>query len=354
MMTSSLGESGLMIKSQSNGFTAYDADEWFGTLTTVNNESTYLINTSADCVMSVAGNFVSPTQYPITLANGWNWIGYPSTNAIDLNTALGGLAAQDGDMIKNQDNFSVYIAGMGWVGNFNTIYPGMGLMYNSNATGNTTFAYVDGERSQNENTTSADNHWVVNRQAYPYNMSVMAVVSLDGTEHGGDVELAAFVGDECRGSARLLYVEHLDRHIAFLTVTGEESATLTMKLYDPATGMEYETTASNLSFEANGIVGSLDNPFVVDFSTATVTEEVFANRLSVYPNPVNANDLVRVNMPCESPARVEIVNALGAVVASETITGTSLAVKAPATSGIYVVKVAIDGMGVFTTKLFVE
>ncbi len=354
MMTNSLGESGLMIKSQSNGFTTYDAGEWFGTLTTVNNESTYLINTSADCVMSVAGSFVTPDQHPITLSNGWNWIGYPSTNALDLNTALGGLAAQDGDMIKNQDNFSVYIAGMGWVGSFNTIYPGTGLMYNSSATGNTSFVYANGGRCLDEIPSMTDNHWMANRQAYPYNMSVMAVVCLDENELGGDAELAAFDGDECRGSARLLYVEHLDRYVAFLTVTGEEAATLTLKLYDHETGMEYENPNSSLNFEVDGIVGSLANPFIVDFSTTTETDEPFANGLAAYPNPVNANGLVRINMPYESEARVEIVNALGAMVSAENVTGSSSAIKAPATKGVYVMKVAIDGKGIYTCKLIVE
>ena len=356
MMTESMGTSGLLVKSQSGGFVSYDSGEWFGSLSSVNNENTYLINTSANCVMSVIGDFATPAQHPITMVNGWNWIGYPSTSTVDLNTALSRLTPHDGDMIKTQDNFSIYVEGMGWFGDFNTIYPGMGLMYNYLGSQPVTFTYSTGSsKNLGENRSTLNNHWVANRQGYPYNMSVMAVVHLDGEEQGGDeVELAAFEGDECRGSARLLYVEHLDRYIAFVTVSGAESADLMWKLYYPETGMEYENTEHHFCFEPNGIIGSLDNPYVVDFSTMTATEESFANRLAVYPNPVNANDRVTINMPCASKACVEVVNAIGAKVSVETVTGTSAFVKAPATSGVYVVKVAIDGMGTYTCKLVVE
>ena len=357
MMMEGLGENGLIIKSQSDGFVAYDEGEWVGTLTSVNNESAYFISTSASCVMSMEGGFVTPDQHPITLSSGWNWIGYPSVYASEVNMALETLASADGDVIKSQNDFSIYSDGYGWIGEFNTITPGMGMMYNSLNSQPVTLVYSVGGRNAGltENTNSEHYRWTANRHAFPYNMSILAVVQLEGNElHSPDVELAAFAADECRGSARLFYVEPLNRYMAFLTVSGEGDSQLTWRLYDSSTGMEYANTKDLLQFNADGIIGSLESPLVVNFSTSTATDETFGSLISLYPNPVKAGNKVRVNMPCDSKARLEVVNALGAVVSTETLTGLNETIQVPNTSGVYVVRITVEGQGTFAYRLIVE
>ncbi len=355
LLKNGLGEKGILIKSQLNGFTTYEDGEWMGNLQSIDNENMYLVNVASYSVVSMPGSFTAPAQHPITLQPGWTWIGYPSASPCDINTALGNNNVQDGDVIKSQTGFSIYMDGMGWFGTLNTLVPGQGFMYNSHSNQAVNLVYATNAKGGvlRKNLVADDNHWVPDMKAYPNNMSIMAIVELGGQELGEDGwELAAFVGNECRGSVRLLYVETLNRHMAFLTVTGNEAAELTWRLYDPVSGMEYYNIDDKFSFEANAVVGSLDTPLTVSFSATTGMDDL-AGRLSVYPNPANANELFSITLPTESEARIEIVDLMGAVMSAKMVQGSTM-VKAPEMPGMYMVKVVFGSKGTYTYKLVVE
>ena len=129
-----LGASGMMIKSQNAGYASYlEGFGWYGSLSTINNESTYQIRVSEACTVEMTGAMAKPTDHPITLVTGWNWIGYPVSVSMTIAEALSGLTPQNGDMLKSQNNGYVsYLEGFGWYGSLNTLQPGMGLMYKSN------------------------------------------------------------------------------------------------------------------------------------------------------------------------------------------------------------------------------
>ena len=270
--------------------------------------------------------------------------------------ALSGFTAQDGDVIKTQEGFSQYIEGTGWTGALRTLVPSVGMMYHSLNGSETTLTYtVNAKESEVEkNVTSEGNHWVPDMKAYPYNMNVVAVVELDGMELGeGRYELAAFCGGECRGSVRLMEVSSLNRWMAFLTVSGSGTTEMEFALYDTETGMEYRG-GDLFRFEQNAIMGSAKEPVAVRFAGLTGTAENL-NKATCYPNPVGRSQYVRVNLPAAgTEARVEVVNALGAVVSMERATGMTAEVKAPATAGVYVVRVVIDGKAASYAKLVVE
>ena len=354
MMEESLGGNGIMIKSLTDGFVSNDEYGWEGTLTTVNTESMYMVNTTAPAVVSLAGPFADASEHPVTLSPEWNWIGYPANRAASLNNALSGFTAQDGDIIKMQESFSQYVEGIGWTGALKTLVPGEGLMYRSLNSGTTTLTYMlnakDGALEEN----LAGAHWTANAKAYPYNMSVVAVVEIDGMEASdGRYELAAFANGECRGSVRLTEVEALDRYMAFLTVSGNGATDLEWALYDSETGMEYRGSMTKLQFEQNGIVGSAREPLTVRFGDLTGTDETM-NQVSCYPNPANRGQYFRVSLPASKEARVDVVNALGATVSSQRVNGPAAEVKAPTAAGVYMLRVTIDGKAVATTKLIVE
>ena len=275
----SLGASGVMVKSQNDGYVSYlDGYGWYGSLTSVNNESTYQVKTNAACTVNLTGATAHPADHPITLGNGWSWIGYPVAASMGVEDALAAIEPQDGDMLKSQnDGYASYLDGYGWYGSLNTLHPGMGLMYKSNAAAAMTLVYPEsGTRAGlKANQTTAGNHWQPNLNAYADNMTVTAVVELDDVGlQGGNYELAAFAGGECRGSARLMYVEPLDRHMAFLTIAGDEAAELRFKLYDAETGVVETQDFAPLQYEANATVGSLAEPYVVSFgSTTGIVEE---------------------------------------------------------------------------------
>ena len=358
-LQSGLGTSGEMIKSQNNGYASYLAGfGWYGSLTAINNQSTYQVKANAACTVELTGNATDPADYPITLNSGWSWVGYPVAVSMSVIEALSGIEPMTGDMLKSQNNgYASYLAGFGWYGSLNTLQPGMGLMYKSNNGSAVTLVYPNnGTRTDlKANQTADNNHWRPNLNAYPDNMSVMAVVELDGNElEGENFELAAFANGTVRGSARLLYVEPLNRYMAFLTVAGEDAAELRFGLYNAETGEECIDSDNVITYVTNAVVGSFAEPYVVSFRGTTGTNE-WANSLNVYPNPVQCGQNVTIGfIDVEtSEMRVEIINAIGAVV--ETMQASSVqTITAPETAGVYTLRVTVEGKGTCYRKLVVR
>ena len=359
MLEESLGDNGVTIRSQV-GYTDYYAGYgWYGSLASVNNESSYKIKTDTTCTIALTGIVAVPSQHPITLNQGWTWMGYVSSTAMDVNEALAGLEASVGDKLKSQQGYADYYASYGWYGSLNTIEPGMGLMYYSTNGETVTFTYPDGNRGGElkQNLTAEDNHWKPNTYAYPDNMTVMALVELNDEElNTENYELATFAADgECRGSVRLTYAEPLHRHVAFLTIAGKDAAELSFRLYDTETGMEYYDAEESLSFVANAIVGDATDLYVIHFRGATGIDE-FANKIQVYPNPVNVGERFILNMAndVKSPVRVEIINALGVTTLRATSVQTPVSIVAPTTSGVYTLRITVEGKGTIVRKLVVR
>ena len=360
MLENGLGTNGIIIKSQSDGYTEYydDYGIWYGSLNSINNESSYLVKTTMPCQVSMNGAIAVPSNHPITVdANGWTWIGYPVAYNMDINTAMGGLASVESDMLKSQSGYAEFYDGYGWFGSLETLSPGMGYMYKSNNASPTTFTYPNnGKAEMSDNLTIENNYWESNPSAYPYNMTVTAVVELDGEELRSDrYELAAFANGESRGSVRLMYIEPIDRYVAFLTIAGEEAANLHFGLYDSQTGEEHMTSDNRLEFASNASTGKLKEPYVIRFRGTTSMDEL-ANSLRVYPNPVNAGERFSIGLNTESkaPVQVEIINALGVQTLRATSVQTPACITAPATSGVYTLRITVEGKGSFVRKLVVK
>ena len=359
MLEESLGTNGEMVKSQSDGYSSYlEGTGWYGSLTAINNESTYLVKVAEDCEVSLEAAFANPADHPVTLSNGWNWMGYPTATAMNLSTALDGFEASDDDLLKAQEGFAMYYTGLGWIGSLRTLMPGMGLMYKSNNGQSVTFTYPTATRQEgtDENITIQANYWATNAKAYPHNMNIVAVVELDGEElQGENYEIAAFANGEVRGSARLLYIEPLNRYLAFLTVAGDEATELHFGLYNAETGTVERQCLASLQYETNAIVGSLTEPYVVSFRGTTGVDE-FGSRISMYPNPVASGQTVSINLPADNMGKVtvEVVNALGAVLSSETMSAPSVTIKVPETAGVYMLRISSEDNGICFKKLVVR
>ena len=360
MLENSLGGNGVAIRSQASGYIDYYGEDygWWGSLASINNESSYRVVTNAPCTIIMTGSAAAPLQHPITLNHGWTWMGYVPSTAMDVNTAMAGMEASDGDMLKSQQGYADYYPGYGWFGSLNTVEPGMGLMYYSSSGETVTFTYPDNTRSGElkQNLTAENNHWKPNTFAYPDNMTVMAVVELDDAELSSDnYELAAFANGECRGSVKLTYAEPLRRHVAFLTISGKDAAELSFRLYDTETGMEYYDAEESLDFVADAIVGDADDLYIIHFRGTTGMDEL-ASKVQVYPNPVNVGERFSINVAddVKTPVRVEIVNALGVETLRATSVQTPAQLTAPATAGVYTLRITVEGKGTVVRKLVVK
>ena len=353
MLQDGLDGNGISIRSQADGYIDYYAGYgWYGSLSSINNESSYKIKTEAPCSVAMTGRGAVPSQHPIALSHGWTWMGYVPSTAMDVNEALSGLNAVQGDMLKSQQGYADYYPNYGWFGSLNTIEPGMGLMYYSSSNQPKTLVYPEGERGveQKANYTADNNHWVPDMHAYPHNMTVTAIIELDGEElRAENYELAAFAADECRGSVRLMYVEPIDRWVAFLTIAGEDAANLNFILYDIETGMEYSGSEETLNYETDAMVGTMGEPYIVRFRNAA-SEDEKSSHLSIFPNP--ANDIL--NIRGEEISRVMVYDATGQMM-EDRVVGEKDVVRIDVKDysiGVFIVKIFFgDG---FTIRRFVK
>ncbi len=357
LLEEGLDGNGLMIKSQNNGFVTYqEGMGWYGSLESIDNESAYQVRTSAACTVSMATEVVVPEEHPITLNPGWTWVGYPSAVSMSVANAMADFEPAEGDMLKSQEGYAMFYPELGWIGSLRTLIPGMGLMYHSNGTAPVNLTYATGERAgeTEENITARGNHWAPNPNAYRDNMTVLAVVELDGVELGSDrYELAAFANGVCLGSAKLMKVDALNRYMAFLTVGGEGVVELNFGLYDAETGMVSFESDDHLDFVANAITGNPTEPFVVSFRGTTGIDEQNVD-VNVYPNPVDKGSTFNIGLTADANAvQVDIVNALGVVVESVS-TSAVQTMKAPETAGVYTLRITVDGKRTYIRKLIVR
>ena len=82
--------------------------------------------------MMAAGTGLKAQGVAIVLQPGWNWIGYPYSESIDLETAFGDFVPMEDDEIKSRFGYSTYDEEDGWFGGVDELKPGWGYMYYSN------------------------------------------------------------------------------------------------------------------------------------------------------------------------------------------------------------------------------
>ena len=111
-------------------------------------------------------------------------------------------------------------------------------------------------------------------------MSIIARV-MNGNEPVHGVEVGIFAGEECRGAATEEFISGNDTDgYWFLSVAGDETTPLTIRVYDPATN---ETTTINrtLSYTDDAILGSLAEPYIIQLNAAQGIEEVGSQKSTV-------------------------------------------------------------------------
>jgi hypothetical protein len=140
MLQQGLGDNGMQIESVVDGINMNAGDGvWVGDLMSIGimNEHTYMIEVTGAVTFELQGPATHPEAHPITIYPGdWSWIGYPCAEEVDINVALSGLDAEEGDMIETlygEEGGMVFYLGGTWVGDFGTMIPGRGYMYFSNS-----------------------------------------------------------------------------------------------------------------------------------------------------------------------------------------------------------------------------
>jgi hypothetical protein len=344
-LETSLGNHGLMIKSRDEGYVEYyninGMSGWYGALESLNNEQMYKVRTNAACNAVITGYVTNPSDHPITINSGWNWMGYPYAQALNVEDALEGFTPAADDIIKGRDGYTTYYSDgedSMWFGTLSSFQPGQGYMYQSNSTEPKTLTINTGRGEPvMANITPEGNLFSLRGEGYADNMTVTAIVELDGIElRSEDYELAAFAGEECRGSVKLMYIAPINRYVAFLTVFGEGGDLLHFRLTD---GMETMLSDDEFAFAADGVRGTLAQPYVIQFGDLTGIDEDKTVSVKVYPNPSHGVYFIEG----QDINRIEVYNGLGQRILSEESCNDFMQIDlSNRASGMYVLRVITD------------
>ena len=135
MLKEGLGDNAEIIEGD-EGITSYEGDgEWFGDLDElgVTNVSSYMILVTNDCSFVLVGEAVNPADYVITINPGWNMIGFPSAEELEITVALSDFEAEIDDIIESPDGMTMHEGDGEWFGDIETFVPGQGYLYFSNS-----------------------------------------------------------------------------------------------------------------------------------------------------------------------------------------------------------------------------
>ena len=99
--------------------------------------------------------------------------------------------------------------------------------------------------------------WVVNEGAFQQTETMICKLSINGVylESPNDM-VAAFVGNECRGVSKPVYIASVNKYLTYLTVfANNQGDTVTFKLYNSKTG-QVVNAVNKLVFNINAQIGS--------------------------------------------------------------------------------------------------
>jgi hypothetical protein len=132
-LEAALGTNGISIMSQNSGSVTYDDgdDEWTGHLTELVPGDMYIIQVNGDVELTLNGEPMSSAPVTITINEGYNWFGFTGEE-VDINTALSGFNAVDGDCIMafgDESSTSYDGDDEEWTGHLKSLKPGHGYIY---------------------------------------------------------------------------------------------------------------------------------------------------------------------------------------------------------------------------------
>ncbi|UAM98358.1 T9SS type A sorting domain-containing protein [Polaribacter litorisediminis] len=292
------------IKSQ-NEFTRYENNDWFGSLTTLENTKMYKVKLANTNSLQLIGNDVDEANVHIAINEGWNWLAYPIHRNISLAEALANYNPTDGDVIKDQYNFAIYDSNSGWSGTLNYMQSNRGYMMKSGVA--QTLNYPNANYQQKSNVTGQEHsaETIAQFAKYNANMSVISEIVAD------DEFEKVFVYDAegvLRGASPIITLN--SRKISFITVFSNTNDALKFVLSDGNTEVD---VTSSVVFENNKVLGDLKNPVVLSLKSLS-TENEFLSNVVLYPNPFSNTITINSSLQKDKVTKIEIFNTIGALV----------------------------------------
>lgn len=351
MLENSIGGAGIRIQGRDGNTDQYvsqGTSGWYGNLEAITNEQMYKIRTRAVCNAEITGYEANLADHPITINKGWNWIGFPNSRRVYLEEALSGFTPKAKDVIKGRNGVATYVVAGNyrlWYGTLTALEPGQGYMYKSFNNTPKTLVYQNGNDGEAvADYTNGNSSFTSNVEEFPTNMVVMATVEMGRQElRSEEYEVAAFVGNECRGSAKLMYIEPLDRYVAFLLVFGRMEEEIHFVLTD---GDNAIWSNDVLTYSTDATEGNAEEPVTLHFGILGVDDNA-NDVVNIFPNPSNGV----FNVEANGIHRIDVFNVYGQVILSEEVEGRSIQIDlGNNAAGMYLLRVVTDN-GITTNQI---
>jgi len=245
-----------------NGFSEY-SNGWFGLVNTIQHTSMYMLKMDIPETLVLKGYPVNIKDTQIMLSKNWNWISYLYPEALLINNALESLE-ENGERIVGQEGFSEYY--QGWWGGLTSLKPGKGyklkmksesiLSYDLNSQKRNTKNRIPKSKSKSKTINLSCSFSPSN---YEYQGTMTA--SLNYNTSIGD-NIAAFVGDECRGLAELVETPTGKRFFLQIWSNQTTGEIIELKYFNSFEKRIYQIE-EKFGFTSNMGNGIIENPVIL-------------------------------------------------------------------------------------------
>ncbi|MBQ7472529.1 MAG: hypothetical protein IJS97_08930, partial [Prevotella sp.] len=239
----------------------------------ISPQQSYAIKVKKDCTLPIGGTVIKDEDdRTINLKKGWNAIGYTPMISLSVETALSDYydQAEQGDVIKSHTEFAYFTKSGNtgrWRGSLQYMKPGEGYMMLRKGEGEPSFTYpyYDMNSTFRENWMTSGAQGSRAKVQSRSTMSVSAVV--EGFEvEDGDVLIAYSNGEEC-GSVIVNGQSSMDNGqsstVNYLSIAGDTKQGIWFAI--ERDGEIVASTGDIMTFKANAVIGSPDEPTAISF-----------------------------------------------------------------------------------------
>ncbi|HRZ96849.1 MAG TPA: T9SS type A sorting domain-containing protein [Paludibacter sp.] len=245
---------------------------------------------------------------PVTVKNGFTWIGYSLVNSASVNAAFSGMAINDGTQLFGQGVSDSYDGG--WEGL--TLNPGKGYKLKTTSA-QSVFNYPSKLGSAAR--VSSVNAEIPSEWVTPTNMlntanAYIKVYKSGALQATAGMTVAAFKGTECRG-VKTLSGTRTYFALPIVSNLSTESG-FTFKLYDPANGgVVYDMNETLDNFDCVNGYGTSTSTLTLSITSTSVDNTITSKKFNVYPNPVKNVFRLTLNSELSTNAQIDLYDLQG-------------------------------------------
>jgi hypothetical protein len=273
---------------------------------------------SKDDTLIIKGDIVDPTSRTISLAEGWNWIGFISIRNQTLTQALGNHNPTDGDLIKSKSQFALYNSQIGWIGDLHVMTPGAGYMYKSADSVDFVYPFAGMFKSGTnlEEEVYTNSTWEVDHSKYASNMTAITQLNSDCEYLNDKQDLTLGVFDDSGFARGVSPIQmHRESGLSFATIAGLNNEGLSIRILDNST-LEAYTLSQGIDYVSNAHIGSMTSPFEINISEEVCFKMqadagVLTDYFKVYPTLIEELQYLDFISNVEEAAKGSLYNIWG-------------------------------------------